>query len=1003
MFLFTDLEGSTRLWEQHPVAMQGALARHDAILREAVAAAGGAVVKSTGDGLMAVFPAVADCLAACLAAQRALAACEWETGEPLRVRMGVNAGDAEARAGDYYGTEVNRAARIMSAGHGGQVLVSETVAARATGELPEGAGLRDLGRHRLKDLTEPQHLFQLVHPDLAGEFPPLATLDARPNNLPIQVSAFFGRAAEQQALRSLLADPAVRLITLTGPGGIGKTRLGLQVAADLVDRYRDGVYFVDLSAEREPDAAFEAMLRELGLAAGREGAPLQVLKAKLRDRRLLMLLDNFEQVTGAAVGVAELLASCPGVEVVATSREALRLRGERVLAVSPLPAPDPRSPLAVIASSEAVGLFVERARAVRPDFALTADNAAAVAEIADRLDGLPLALELAAAKLKVFGPGELRDRLRGRVDILGSGARDLPARQRTLRGAIEWSYDLLEPDERRVFEALSVFSTARLDAIEEVVGAACPEVDSLESVASLVDKSLVRSGEAGGARRFSMLQTIREFAAERLRAVPEVEAAVRLAHARHYTDLAGGFRSALEGGAAGGALAELTTEIGNLRAAWRFWVEAGDLGQLNLLLDGLWTLHDARGWYHGAAELASDLLVVLATADPSPQRDEEEMTLRTSLGRALMTIRGYTPEVEREFVRARELATSLGGAVPSTTVLRALASYYMNTADFGETAVIGRRLLDLAERERDDAGLVEGHLVFGLGTAFTGNTEAGIGHLDRAIELFDRHPHRPARYRLGTSPGVVARIASALLLRMGGFPDQAGIRATAALDLARRLDHPYTLSYALYHVGFLELNRRRWEAARGRAAELAAVAGEAGYSVWQALASVLEGVARCALGEPEEGLALAEAGNDLYSGLTTPPVFWPPLLALRGLGFALAGHPQRALELVDEAIRLAGSDAAQAAEFEVIRGDICSMLGDQVAAEEAYRTALAAARGFGVRLVELGAAARLVALLRSQGRSPEGADELAALYATFTEGFDEPDLVMARDLLGPTA
>lgn len=999
VFLFTDLEGSTRLWERYPAEMRQALARHDALLRDAVTAAHGTVVKTTGDGLMAVFSSLPDCLAACLAGQRALTSSTWPTSEPLRVRMGVHVGEAESRAGDFYGTAVNRAARIMAAGHGGQVLLSEVAAALVADELPAGVTLRDLGAHRLKDLTGPQHLFQVVSADLMVDFPPLATLDARPNNLPTQVSAFFGREAERTTLRSLLAEPGVRLVTLTGPGGTGKTRLALQVAADLVDSYRDGVFFVDLAAEREPDAAFEAMLRDLGLTSTREGSPLQVLKARLRDRQLLMVLDNFEQVMEAAVGVAELLQACPGLEVVATSREALRLRGERVVAVPPLSVPDPQAPTSVIAASEAVSLFVERARSASPEFSLNDENAGAVAEISARLDGLPLALELAAARLKVFSAGELADRLRTRMDVLGGGARDLPARQRTLRGTIEWSYELLETDERRLFELLSVFSTARLDALEEVAMAACPDVDAVEALSSLVDKSLVRSVEAGGKRRFAMLATIREFAAERLTVTPEVENAVRLAHARYYAGFAAALSSGLEGDAREATLGELGSELGNLRAAWRWWVGAGDLEQLRLLRDPLWALHDARGWYHGAAELASDLLGVLASTHPSPERDEEEMTLRAWLGRALMTVQGYTVEVEREFLRARELATSIGA--PRIPVLRALASYFTNIANFAETAALGRQMLELAERAGDQTGLAEGHLVFGLGTAFVGDPTTGLRHLDLAIELSDRSV-LGSGYRLGANPGVVARIASAMLLRSGGWPDQGNSRAQAALAAARRLDHPYTLSYALYHVGLIELNRRRWEAAAERASELSRVAGAAGYSVWQALASVLEGVAGCGLGKGEEGLVLTEVGAELYQGLTTPPVFWPPLLALRGRAFALAGQGQRALQLLEEAVAVVGAGTFLGTEFGfgVLRGDALSLFADPLVAEEAYRVALADARRFELRLVELAAAMRLVTLLRAQGRSPDGADELAAAYETFTEGFDEPDLVTARDLLG---
>ena len=320
--------------------------------------------------------------------------------------------------------------------------------------LPEGAELRDLGEHRLKDLFQPERIFQLVHPALAGDFPPLATLSRRPNNLPTQTSEFLGREAQLSAIRDLLDTAGVRLLTLTGPGGIGKTRLALQAGADEIDRFEDGVYFVDLSAARDPDAAFEAIVRAVGLTGTRDEAPFDVLTERLPGKQMLLLLDNFEQVMEAAEGVADLLQRCAELKVLVTSREALRVRGEHLLAVPPLSLPTVAGQVSAeaVAASEAVRLFLERARQAQPSFALTDENAAAVAEISARLDGLPLAIELAAARLKLFSPDELRDRLHSRLELLGRGPRDLPARQRTLRSTIEWSYELLDEEERAVFQ-----------------------------------------------------------------------------------------------------------------------------------------------------------------------------------------------------------------------------------------------------------------------------------------------------------------------------------------------------------------------------------------------------------------------------------------------------------------------------------------------------------------------------------------------------------------------
>jgi predicted ATPase/class 3 adenylate cyclase len=1001
-FLFTDIEASTHLWEEHPDEMPAALARHDAILFGAVSEAQGKVVKTTGDGMIAVFDSIDGAVAATIHGQKALSAEPWGPSGPLRVRMGVHVGDAESRDGDYFGPALNRTARIMAAGHGGQVLFSAAVAGLARGRLPVGATLRDLGIHRLKDLTLPEHLYQLVHDDLDSEFPAPITLDARPHNLPLQSTEFLGRGNELAAIQLMLESPNTRLLTIAGPGGAGKTRLGLQLAGEQLDRFRDGVFFVDLSAARDPGAAFEAIVHVLDLSVSGGGDSLQILKSRLRDRQMLLVLDNFEQVTAAGVGLSELLQHAPDLKIVVTSRETLRVRAEHVFPVPPLSLPHPRDPTARIAESEAVQLFTERARAVRPDFALSDENAAVIAEICLRLDGLPLAIELAAARLNVFTPSDLLDRLRKRLDVLGAGGRDLPDRQRTLWGAIGWSYELLNDDERELFEVMSVLSTTDLAALESVASTALGSPSVLDSLASLVDKSLVRSDAAGASQRFSMLLMIKEFAEERLGANPERERNARGAHAHYFSDFAKRLADRLYGAERESALADLTSEIGNLRAAWRFWVDRGDLQQLLNLIDGLWALYEAKGWYHTAIELASNTLGLLETAEPSPELAAEELTLRTSLGRALMAVRGYGVDVEEEFKRALDIAQTAGTAVQRFPVLRALATYYMGIAEFAKATEYGRQLLELGEREGDETILVEGHYVFGAGSAFGGDLHTGLTHLNRAIELHDPRVHGSARFRLGPNTGVVARVASGFLIWQGGALEMAVARITGSLDIAREIEHPYSIAYALYHNGFLALNRGRFEECLRFAHELAEVANENDYVLWKTLATVLEGVARTALGELEEGLALTESGIDLYQGLTTPPIFWPLILGLRALVHGMAGQPRRAIELIDEAIDLGGNQGV-AVEFSLYKGDFLMMIPepDPDGAEQAYLDALELSRGSGQRLTELTALTKLVGLHRQTGRSPDRSGELAAVYETFTEGLDEHDLVMAREALRP--
>lgn len=999
-FLFTDIAASTRLWEEQPDAMAVALSRHDAILSDAIGAARGTVLKTTGDGVIAVFDSCSDAISGALDAQKALTEEPWPSS-PLRVRMGVHAGETESREGDFFGPTMNRTARIMAAGHGGQVLLSAAALRLAGEQLPDGSGVRDLGVHRLKDLTLPEHLYQLMHEDIEAEFLEIVTLDATPHNLPAQVTEFLGRSDELTAIQVMLEASSTRLLTLAGPGGAGKTRLALQVAAEQAHLFRDGVFFVDLSAERDPGAAFETIVRVLDLPVSGAGDPLQVLETRLRDLEMLLVLDNFEQVMAASTGVAELLRYAPELKVIVTSRETLRIGAERVFPVPPLSLPATDDATASIAESEAVQLFTDRARAVRHGFTVTDENAAIIADICLRLDGLPLAIELAAARLNVFAPAELLDRLRERLDVLGAGGRDRPDRQRTLWGAIGWSYELLNDEERDLFGLISVFSAAHLAAVEDVAAATgVPSV--IDALASLVDKSLVQSAETDGTQRFSMLLMIKEYAVAQLADSPEREQAVRRAHAEHFSRFAHGLQDRLRGPERASALDDLADEIGNLRTAWRFWVDQENLEQLFDLIDGLWALHDAKGWYHAAIELASDTLSVLATAEPSPEFAAQELTLRTSLARAVMAVHGYGVEAEAAFKQVLELSATSGSAAQRFPVLRALASYYIGTANFAQASETGERLLELGRRENDESIELEGHYVFGVATAAAGDLATGLPHLDRAVDLYDPRIHASNRFRLGPSTAVVARVGSGLILWQCGALGKAVTRVTEALETAREIDHPYSIAYALYHNGFLDLSRGRFDECLARAHELATVANENDYVLWGTLSTVLEGVSLTALGRVEEGLVMTEAAIDLYQGLTTPPVFWPLVLGLRAMVHALAGRPERALAFIDEAVLGEGPRDITSTELWVFRGDFLRMLPepDLGAAEEAYQTGLRAAQAVGLHLVELKALTRLVDLHRAVGRTPDGSDELAKLYATFTEGFDELDLVAARGVLG---
>jgi predicted ATPase/class 3 adenylate cyclase len=599
-FLFTDIEGSSRMWEKSPQTMRSALARHDEILQSAIGAHGGYVFKTVGDAFCAAFPTAPEALEVAVSAQRALFAEEWpkEVGQ-LRVRMALHTGAAEARGGDYFGPPLNRVARLLSAAQGGQVLFSVATQELVRDQLPTGADLRDLGEHRLKDLIRPEWLFQLIAQGLPAEFPPLRTLEGHPNNLPLQATPLVGREREVDEVRRRLLRPEVRLLTLSGPGGIGKTRLALQAAAELLDEFQDGVFFVQLATVTDPQLVVSAVMGTLGVRETGDLSLVETLKRYLRDKQMLLVLDNFEQVLAAAPMVTELLEA-PRLKALTTSRTALRLYGEQEYAVPPLAVPDTvRLPeLEALSHYEAVKLFIERAQAARADFSITNENAPAVAEICARLDGLPLAIELAAARIKLLPPRAMLGRLGRRLKLLSGGARDLPERQRTLRGAIEWSHTLLDEGEKTLFARMAIFSGGRtLEAIEAVCDAEGDlPVDAFEGVSSLLDKSLLTQEEGPEDEpRFVMLETIHEFAREKLQESGEAEEIGR-AHTRYFLALAEEAEPELTGAEQVPWMDRLEAEHDNLRAALSRSLEAGDAESALRIGGAVWRFWNVRGY-----------------------------------------------------------------------------------------------------------------------------------------------------------------------------------------------------------------------------------------------------------------------------------------------------------------------------------------------------------------------------------------------------------------------
>lgn len=824
-FLFTDIEGSTKRWEAYPQAMQAAFASQEAILRQAIDANGGYAYKMIGDAFQAAFPTAPQALRAALDAQHSLHSESWptETGE-VRVRMALHTGTTEERGDDYVGPALNRVARLLSAGHGGQVLLSEVTHGLVRDALPPGVEILDMGEHRLKDLIRPEHIFQLVVSGLPSEFPPLKTLDTRPNNLPLQPTPLVGREKELAELEEMLAREEVRLVTLTGPGGTGKTRLGLQAASEVLDdnAYPDGVWFVDLSPLVDSGLVVPTIAGVLGVKEAGGGTPIvDTLKEYLRDKRLLLVLDNFEQVTDAAREVSALIATCPHLNVLATSRVPLHIRGEKEYPVPPLSTPDMRHlpPPERLSQYEAVRLFIERATDVKPDFQVTNENAPAVAEICVRLDGLPLAIELAAARVKLLPLQALLVRLSSRLKLLTGGARDLPARQQTLRATIEWSYDLLSAEEQALFRRMAVFAGGcTLEAAEAVCNYDKKGIDVLESISSLLDKSLLRQADTGGEPRFFMLETLREYGLEQMEQNGEIEE-VRKAHVEFYLprsvdwlELAGGDFSVPDWRP---YMDRLVPEMDNSRAASSWLLEHSTEGAVILCGFLAYFWHD-RG-YHSEARNLVEKALALPGASSKPGY-AEGLLLAGSLAQTSGDMSAAAARFQSVIALLKEKRLAGQGAFaayarPGMTydsylgwalgqLASAVASQDGPAAAFD---VVVESVEELRASGKETA-LAMAEIGLGTAYAFRGELDKARSTLEEALAIGRKRDDRWIILVAGQMLGDVARIqgdfkAAAALYQQGiSLSDNLGIKS----EISARL---HNLAYAELGQGNVERAR----------------------------------------------------------------------------------------------------------------------------------------------------------------------------------------------------
>ncbi|MDQ6917459.1 MAG: tetratricopeptide repeat protein [Pseudomonadota bacterium] len=701
-FLFTDIQGSSRLWEEQPEPMRKAVACHDVILRSAVERNRGTVVKTTGDGLLASFRDPRDAIASAVEIQCATAEPGSTAGLALRVRCGLHAGVVESRDGDFFGSPLNRAARIMNAAHGGQVVVSQAAADLARGRLPDGVSLRDLGSVLLRDLSSPERVFQVAHPALRKDFPALRSLESTPNNLPQQVTSFVGRERELAEVANALGSN--RLVTLLGSGGIGKTRLALQAGADRIEDFADGVWFVELAQLSEASLVPQEVATVLGVKEQPGVSLTDTLISVAMEKELLLILDNCEHLVEACAELCQkLLAACAKVRILAASREALRLPGELAYRLPSLASPDPDSPLSSAALTQyaAVRLFIDRAVAMKPSFCVDSANAPAVASICHHLDGIPLAIELAAARVRSMSVEEVNDRLGQRFRFLIGGARTLRARQQTLRALIDWSYDLLSAAEQAHLGWLSVFAGGwTLHAAERVCAGDDAEDDVvLDVLTSLADKSLVLAEERSGATRYRMLETVRQYARDRLRASGE-EARLQARHLAYFLQLAEDAEPRLRGPEQQAWLERLETERENVRAAlvWSAAVGGDTAGGLRLA-GAIWRFWLMRDYYGEGRDLLSG---VLAAADGRQASTARAKALNGAGALAWRQTDHPSARAlhEESLATSRELGDRPGIAAALNNlgiVARSLGDYPAAEALYKESLAIRRELGDRVE------------------------------------------------------------------------------------------------------------------------------------------------------------------------------------------------------------------------------------------------------------------------------------------------------------------
>ena len=947
-FLFTDVEDSSRAWLRDQRAMGAATARHDELIEQRVAQHGGHVVRPRGEGdsRFAVFPRASDAVAAACAIQVDFQIERWSIDRPLRIRVAVHTGEADKHLGDYYGPAVNQCAALRSVAYGGQVLLSNITAGLVRTALPKHASLKDLGLHLLKGVDEPERVWQLIHPRLRSDFPPLRSRDVQLHNLPSQLSSFVGRDDEMVELARILAT--TRLLTLTGPGGIGKTRLAMRLAGDYLANFKDGVWLVRLDAITDAKLVPPTLASVVGVRE-QPGRPLpDVLAESLAERQLLAILDNCEHLLQACAELVEpLLQACPGLQILATSRERLGVTGEVAWPVPSLAVPGPAESLTADQVNECASarLFLERAVAANPDFALTDANAESVAQVCRRLDGQPLALELAAARLNALSIEHLAQRLDDRLRLLAGGRRTALPRHQTLRAAIDWSHALLSQSEQVLFRRLAVFAGGwTLEAAEAVCpGAGIDSRDVLDLLCSLVDRSLVSTAQSGTAHRYRQLDTIREYALERLDASGEAHGVGR-AHIDYFLSLAELAEVKLRGREQVEWFRRLEAEHDNLRAAltwalehrtwdlaerlggslWFFWYIRGHVNEGAHWLQRVLATSTERSLAHVRMLNATGYLLSASGArDASLALHEEALALSRELG--------DTPN-SAESLRCVGRVTLLHGDYARGTQLlhEALALF----REMGDSWSIGLSLNNLgnAARARGDYEQADALYRQSLGLQREiGNVwgiAVALGNL-AGVATFYGDVQRSAvlareALSLQRELGMTQGIAESLLMlgteaRSRGAFDEAQALFEESLLLRRHLGNHYVIGVGLTNLGFVALRQRDLERATTLLGE--ALMLQKQTSDTRSIALTLNALASTAAtsGFPDRAARLLGAADRLRDAERMPRSVGAQAEYDRTLGLARAGLDESAFEAEFAAGRELTLDEAIAEGLETIR------------------------------------------------------------------------------------